>query len=93
MIKAVQRTEQIFVVRNRGIPYLVDPEYGSFAVVLPPLDGIDVGNIPYVLADDNEQIVFLSNPNLSEAGVHEHKSSRHIVVQTFSLPSRLQLKS
>ncbi len=74
MVESLKYLKPVFAYRNIGRPDLVDPANAGFAVVFPPINGVDVKKIPVVLANGDEQIVFLSEGNLLEPGVPEEQT-------------------
>jgi hypothetical protein len=86
VIEPLKYLRPVFAYRYIGRPDLVDPANACFAVVFPPIDGVDVKKIPVILANGDEQIVFLSEANLLEPGVPEEQTPWHVSKQKSSLP-------
>jgi hypothetical protein len=74
VVESLKYLKPVFAYRYIGRPDLIDPANAGFAVVFPSIDGVDVKKIPVILANGNEQIVFLSEANLVEPGVPKEKT-------------------
>jgi len=59
----------VLVKGNRRGPQLVDPANAGLAVVLPPIDGIDVKKVPISLTVGNEKVIFSSESDFTQPGI------------------------
>src|SRR5437667_4151079 len=72
-------------------PDLLNPTNRGSAMVLPPLNGADVKKIMLNLAHHQEQVIFLSEPNLMQPRIREYQLPRDVPKQQPSLPGLLKL--
>jgi hypothetical protein len=91
VIELLEHMQIVPALRDLSSPQLVDPANARLAVLFPTLDGVDIWQILFSLAPDEEYIIFASKSDLMETGIHQDQSSCEVPKHQLPLPSVFEL--